>query len=471
MANDKMQMAPPGIANAWFGPGLSIPPVAPRGTTPRTWDYTTNTNLNYGARKDTLLNFEQLRMMADGCYLFRAIMEKVKKRIAAHKWEFRLKAKAGEHSASVQQRSYQDPRVRELTDMFQQPDGEHDWPEWVGGLLEDQIVIDAATLWVERDSKDRIVALPQIDGATINRIIDVQGRTPRPPYVAYQQRIKGMPAIDLTQEDVLYAVSNYRPHRFFGYSDVEQLSLLCLTQMNRAEWTLNHYTEGNIPEVFLMMDSEKYSAEQIKEFMVQFEAKNNGSLANRQRVFPLPDGNIKEMRGADLYDAFDEWQARVFCYQLGEPPTALVKAVNRASAQQMDDTREESGEIPRLNWLASKINRLVQSSYYFGYADVEFAWLDSAEVDALTQAQIDAINVPLEITTVTEARIRDGKAPLPQEEEMEQDGEVDEGEAGGNDTHSIKGARGKSPGKTQRAGFSASKPSRLVSFPKGRSGY
>lgn len=461
MAAEIIKPLPQGVVSAWFGPGLSIPPVAPSSTTPRTLDYTTNTNLNYSPRKDAFLGFEQLRAMADNCYLFRVVMEKVKKRIASHKWEFRLKAKDGEHKASVATRSAQDPRIKALTELFQQPDGEHDWPEWVGGLLEDQIVIDAATLWVDRDRLDRPARIVQIDGATINRVIDDNGLTPRPPYVAYQQRIKGMPAMDLTQEDILYAVSNYRPNRMYGFSDVEQLAILCETQMNRALWTLSHYTEGNIPEVFLLMNSDKYSPDQIREYMQLFESKMNGSIINRQRVWPLPDGKIEQLRGEELYEAFDEWQARVFCYQLGEPPTALVKQVNRASAQQMDDTREESGELPRLNWLASKLNRLVQHEYYFGYADIEFAWLENAEVDALTQAQIDEVNVPLGITTVNEARIRDGKAPLADEQQMEEEDEDDVGEAGGNGSH------GKvAKGKAQRAAFSASRPARLVSFPR-----
>lgn len=462
MNGEIIKPLPQGVVNAWFGPGLSIPPIAPPATRPRTLDYSTNTNLNYSPRKDAFLDFPQLRAIADGCYLFRVVMEKVKKRIASHKWEFRLKAKDGEHRASVMERSATDPRIRMLTDRFQQPDGEHDWPEWVGGLLEDQIVIDAATLWIERDRLDRPARIVQIDGATVNRVIDDVGLTPQPPYVAYQQRIKGMPAIDLTQQDILYMISNYRTNRFYGFSDVEQLALLCETQMNRALWTLNHYTEGNIPEVFLLMNSDKYSPEQIKEYMQMFESWMNGSSVNRQRVYPLPDGKVEQLRGEELYDAFDEWQARVFCYQLGEPPTALVKAVNRASAQQMDDTREESGELPRLNWLASKLNRLVQHPFYYGFPDIEFSWLEDAEVDGLTQAQIDQINVPLGITTVDEARIREGKAPLEDEEQMEEEDEDDVGEAGGNATHG-KVAKGKAP----RAASSGSRPARLVSILKG----
>lgn len=461
------EQLPAGVVSAWFGPSQPLTPVSGYGTLPRAFDYTTATNLNYQPRKDALLTFDTLRAMADGCYLFRVVMEKVKSRIANHRWEFRLKAMDGEPKTSIVERSNKDARIKALTQLFQQPDGEHDWPEWVKGLLEDQIVIDAATIWVERDSKEVISRLVQVDGSTINRVIDEVGLTPQPPYVAYQQIVKGLPALNFTQEDILYAVSNYRPNHFYGFSDIEQLALLCETQMNRALWTLNHYTEGNIPEVFLMMDSAKYSPEQIREYMGMFESRMNGSSRNRQRVYPLPDGSIHEMRGQELYEAFDEWQARVFCYQLGEPPTALVKAVNRASAQQMDDTREESGEMPRLNWLGSKMNRLVQHPYYFGYDDIEFAWIDQAEVSGLVQAQMDQINVPLGIVTVDEARARDGKAPLTPEQkaelpsmQMQQQNDDDEDDEGSTE----KSARGKA----RRAGFSASSPARLVSMAGGR---
>jgi len=405
-------MLPPNIADAWFGPGNPIPAVAPIGTEPRTRSYRYNENIQYVPRKFSGFSYQQMRNLADNCYPLRIIMERFKARIASHNWEFRLRPEPGEPKDSIQNRSWKDGRIQKLTKLFERPDGEHDWDQWLKGWLEDNIVIDAACIWADRDSRDNIGALVGLDGATINRVIDDNGRTPMPPYVAYQQIIHGLPAIDLMFDDILFTIENYRAHKEFGFSTVEQTALLAETQMNRAVWTLNHYTEGNIPEVFITVDGEKWSSEQIKEFMQNFEAKMNGQLGQRQRIYPLPDGEIHELRGKELFEGFDEFMMRIFAYQIGEPVTALVKGNNRAEAQQIDDTREESGEVPKLKFIAAKITRLVQSPFFFGYDDIEFDWRQAETTNALEQAQIDQIEIPLGVTLVDEARVRDGKAPL-----------------------------------------------------------
>lgn len=410
-------------ARAWYGPGQFIPSVAPPSNLPRILDYPFNTNINFAPRKYEYVSYDQLRELARENYLIRVILEKVKARLCMVGWEFRLKAQAGEHLARARERSSKDSRIKALYRMFERPDGEHDWPEWLGAILEDRFVIDAASIWVERDSKDRIQHWVPIDGATINRMVNASGMTPQPPYAAYQQLVKGMPAVNFTAEDLIYAPANFRSNKLFGFSEIEQTIRLGQTQINRAIWTLNHYTEGNIPELMVMFKSQDWTAEQIQAFMSTAESQLNGQLGQRQRMFPMPDATVHELRGKELYELFDEWMARLFCYQMGEPPTALVKAVNRASAQQMDDTREESGEKPFLNWIRTKINRMIQNPLYLGWEDIECSPMPDPEVDALKQAQVDQINVPLGITTVDEARIRDGKAPLSDEQKQNQKAE------------------------------------------------
>lgn len=410
------QMLPPSIADAWFGPGNPIPPVAPPGTQPRTRSYRYNENIQYDPRKRTF-TYAQLRNLADACYPLRIILERFKSRISAHEWEFRLKPKPDEPKAATAQRSHKDARVKDLTQRFQQPDGEHDWPEWIKGWMEDNIVIDAACIWADRDSRGRIARLPLLDGATINRVIDANAMTPMPPYVAYQQIIHGLPAIDLMFDDVLFTIENFRPHKEFGFSTVEQTALLIDTQLNRAMWTLAHYTQGTIPEVFFTFDGEKWTADQITEFMENFEGTLKGQKDKRQSVYPLPDGTIHEIRGHELFEGFDEFMMRIFSYQIGEPVTPLVKGNNRAEARQIDDTREESGEIPKLKFIATKINRLVQSPFFYGFDDIEFAWKEAETASPLEQAQIWEITVPLGIDTPDEARGLLGKGPLTPEQQ------------------------------------------------------
>ena len=54
-------------------------------------------------------------------------------------------------------------------------------------LLEDMLVIDAATLYPRYNRGGSLYALDIIDGATIKPLIGEDGRAPEPPDPAYQQ--------------------------------------------------------------------------------------------------------------------------------------------------------------------------------------------------------------------------------------------------------------------------------------------
>ena len=90
-------------------------------------------------------------------------------------------------------------------------------------LLEDMFVIDAATLYCQRTRAGGPAALHPIDGATIKCVIDDWGRTPAVPPPAYQQVLKGLPAVDYTARDIIYRPRNGRVHKVYGYSPVEQV--------------------------------------------------------------------------------------------------------------------------------------------------------------------------------------------------------------------------------------------------------
>ena len=78
----------------------------------------------------------------------------------------------------------------------------------------------------------QFVTLQQLDGATVKRVIDDWGRTPLPfadadgmivypP--AYQQVLKGMPAVNYSARDIIYRPRNVRAHKVYGYSPVQQV--------------------------------------------------------------------------------------------------------------------------------------------------------------------------------------------------------------------------------------------------------
>ena len=69
-----------------------------------------------------------------------------------------------------------------------------------------------------------------------------------PPATAYQQVLKGMPAVDYTRDELIYLPRNPRTHKIYGYSPVEQIVMTVNIALRRALHQLQFYTEGNIPE-------------------------------------------------------------------------------------------------------------------------------------------------------------------------------------------------------------------------------
>src|SRR5208282_2999867 len=88
-------------------------------------------------------------------------------------------------------------------------------------LLEEMLVIDAATLFPRYNRGGSLYALDIIDGATIKPLIGEDGRAPEPPDPAYQQILKGVPAADFSADELLYLPRNVRSHRLYGMSPVE----------------------------------------------------------------------------------------------------------------------------------------------------------------------------------------------------------------------------------------------------------
>lgn len=396
----------------WYDPSTPIAAVAPAATQPRQFDFPIVLNQQWLPRSGEKIGYHQLRMMADGCYLIRVIIEKMKDRMSCKDWHFRLKPKAGEYQAQTKERSNNDPRVEAVTSFFQFPDSVHDWATWLRMVLEDRLVIDAATLEVQRTKGGDILNLLPVDGATINVLIDVTGRRPQYPLPAYRQIVHGLPAVDFTSKDLLYLPGNVRNHKLYGYSPVEQTLAIILTLIYKTVFYQAWYDESNIPLAYMSMPENMSTSEMLR-LVREIEAANNGNLEQRMRLLPVPAGGKIEALKKEVYEAgFEEWCARIFAFVVGETATPFVKQNNRATANQADDTREESGELPMMRWVKASIDNVIQRPDMFNAPDIEFVWDEQAETDPLKQAQVDQINCTIGTRTADELRQRDGLSPL-----------------------------------------------------------
>lgn len=391
----------------FFGPSQPLAPVAQDKSEGRGWDYPVGVNLRIQPRNTEYTPFSTMRQLADGYDLLRLVIETRKDQIKSFDWEIvpsDPKVKA-ESLAS---------QIKTVSDFLQVPDGEHSWDDWLSMLVEDLLVIDAVAIYPAFNRGGKVRALEIIDAATITRKIGVDGRTPQPPDVAYQQIIHGIMANDLTADQLVYMMRNPRSNRLYGFSPVEQIIMTVNIALRRQMSQLEFYTSGNVPEAIAQVP-DNWSPKQVADFQLLWDSLNEGNTAARRKMRFVP--SLKDIvfpKKDVLKDEYDEWLARIVCFAFSISPTAFIKSNNRATAEQAANTAKEEGLMPLMRWLQNKMNFLI--SRHLGVPDVMFKWKIENQVDPLVQAQIDQLHTTNRIVTPAEIRERLGMDALTPED-------------------------------------------------------
>ena len=380
----------PDSSKDWFGPGWPLPPLAPPEAAGRQFDYPVGYNLLVTPRGDLPVSFLDLRNLAQNCDLVRLVIETRKDQIAKMEWTVSPLDPTGKKLKAAKDASPEAERqAKAATALLRRPDGMHSFNAWMRMILEDMLVIDAATLYPRLTRGGALYALEVVDGATIRPVIDEWGRTPLPPDPAYQQIIKGLPATEYTREELLYYPRNLLSWRLYGFSPVEQIIIINVI-LRRQMHLLQYYTDGNLPDA-LMEVPENWSTAQIAEFQQYWDALHAGNTAQRRRGKWVPHGMTPHlMKEGDLKSPIDEWFARVVCYAFSVSPQPFVQTINRATAETAQEAALSEGLAPLMEWMADFINYAIQGN---GFDQVKFAWEQDTAIDPQMQATIDDLDV------------------------------------------------------------------------------
>ena len=395
----------------WFGPLAPITPLAPPEVSGRQWDYPSGYNLATTPRIYEPVSFHTLRGLADGYDLLRLVIETRKDQVARLVWNIGPRNK----------QPGADPRLATLRQFFARPDGLHSFGDWLRLLLEELFVIDAPTLYLQRDRGGRLTALLPLDGATIKPVIDDWGRTPQPYAengatvypVAYQQVLKGYPAVNYSLRDIIYRPRNLRVNHAYGLSPVEQIITSVNIALRRQMYLLDYFTQGNIPDSLIGVP-ENWTPDQIASYQKYWDAYFDGDLGRRRRAKFVPGGVAKtfiQTKEPDLKGPFDEWLARIVCFAFSISPQALTQQVNRATAQTQKELSEEEGLAPVLAWVKDLIDQIIARE--FAAPDLEFTWSAEPAIDPQAQEAILSSYTSKGIITINEARAALGRDPYP----------------------------------------------------------
>lgn len=384
---------------AWFGP-LAPPAAQVPEVAGRQYDFPAGFNLRVTPREGEPITFGTMRLLADAYDLLRLVIESRKDQLVQYEWSIRPKDKSLDP----------DERCKTLEELFAQPDRENDWQEWLRILVEEMLVTDAATIYPRRTRGGEVFGFELMDGATIKRLLDNTGRTPRPPEPAYQQVLKGIPAVDYTTDELIYRPRNRRVYKAYGYSPVEQVIVTVQIALQRQASQLTYYTHGSTPNL-IMSVPETWGPDQIKQFQMYWDSLLAGNTARRAGTLFIPSGvepiNTKEEL---LKDEFDEWLARIICYAFSVSPQALMAMMNRATAEVSSDNAMKEGLNPLLTWVKSVINRCIWQ--FYGYTDLTFEWNTEEKVSPTDQATIDKTYIDAKVKTPDEVRASLNLDPL-----------------------------------------------------------
>lgn len=406
----------------WFSPLNPIGPIAPAEIAGRSWDFPSGYNLAVTERPYEPISFNTLRALAYTHDVLRVVLETRKDELSALDWQITPRdQKAAMKAANGAGKP--DPGVKAVTDFFQMPDGFHNWDDWLRRLLEDLFVIDAPSLYINRTRAGQMAGLYQVDGATIKPVIDDWGNRPL-PYVdpvsgetvypiAYQQILKGYPAVDYSVRDLIYRPRNLRINHAYGFSPVEQIVNTVNTALRRELFTLNYFTEGTVPDAMIKLP-ETWTPQQIATYQAYWDSYfEGGDMARRRKIKFVPGstGNaLVQSKEPDLKSDFDEWLVRIICASFSVSPTPFVKQVNRATAETSQTTAEDQGLQPGKKWIKALIDFIITTE--FNRPDLEFAWKADTSTDEATQSVTDKNDLSSAIFTINEIRDRRGALPF-----------------------------------------------------------
>ena len=389
-----------GTGADWFGPLNPLTPIAPPEVTGRRFDFPAGYNLNTRPRAYEPIAFHELRAFADAYDLLRLVIETRKDQMERQRWRIRprhsLSSPArggGLGRGECRARTDTQARLIAIERFFHKPDGVTRWKTWLRALLEDMFVIDAATLYCQRTRAGQLCALQQLDGSTIKRVIDDWGRTPLPFAAddgttiyppAYQQVLKGLPAVNYSARDIIYRPRNVRAHKVYGYSPVQQVLMTVNIALRRQLWQLDYFSEGSIPDALIGVPA-SWTPEQIKQFQDYWDTEFAGDLARRRRAKFVPGDSartVHQTKEPQHKDDFDEWLARIVCFAFSVPPQWAVKQMNRATADNQSAQSEEEGLEPTKEWVKDFVDEIIAEE--FASPDLELHWLDEDDGDPET---------------------------------------------------------------------------------------
>jgi hypothetical protein len=402
---------------------------------PRRYEYQVAQNINITPTR--LVPFTTLRATADQVDIIRRCLEVVKAKITGMGWDIVLSDDASEKiaadSGQDHVRAMAEARTRftediaRLRSFWEQPDraNGYTYADWMNIFLEDNLVLDAVSIWPQKSVDGELYGLQLLDASTIKPLIDDRGMRPMPPNPAFQQILFGFPRSEFmatneaedadgefTSDDLMYLVKNRRTWTIYGFSPVERALPLADIYLRRQDWIRKEYTDGVTPELMMKTDANfGNNPDLIRAYENIYNDDLAGQTAQRMRVRILPAGfepYQPEGYGERFKDVLDNYLITSICGHFGVLPSEIgFSGSGSLGASGLQQGETQSGETigiqPLASWISKQLTNICYT--YLGMPrELEFKILFESRIDTEKEARRVDIELKNGGRTVNEAR-------------------------------------------------------------------
>lgn len=393
-----------------FSPILPVPvdqpPEGADRPEPRRWQYTPGYDLPVGQPGQEglkLVGFDTLARLAEVYSVARACVEHRKNQIRGIEWDIVPTPEAAKaYQGSPSQLADFGKRRAKALKFFKRPDRDYfSYATWISAVLEEVLVYDALSVlirpvWGKGRGKgvlgSDLESLMLVHGPTIRPLIDLHGATPRPPAVAYQQYLYGVPRSDLMamifQQDIedsgltgqevaafkgdqlLYLPMITRAQTPYGFPPIERALIPIMTGLQKQGYQYDFFGESSVPHSYVIPGDTAMTPNQLRELQDALNA-IAGDPAWKQKIIVLPPGSkVDPVRPLQTADQLDEIVMSQVCMAFGILPmelgilprvstTASPGAANQM-AKMTQNQSEDTGSTPLLKYLADIFNVILQ---------------------------------------------------------------------------------------------------------------
>jgi hypothetical protein len=416
-------------------PGAINPVRSDGRADPRRYEYQVAQNINITPTR--LVPFQTLRATADQVDIVRRCIEVVKSKVISFDWDIVLSEDASERIAAesgkdhvramAEAREKFTEDIARLRAFWENPDraNGYTYADWMNVLLEDNLVLDAISIWPQKSVSGELFGLQILDGSTIKPLIDDRGMRPMPPNPAFQQILYGFPRSEFmapmemeeadgefTSDELVYLVKNRRTWTIYGFSPVERSLPLADIYLRRQQWLRAEYTDGVLPELMFKTDATfGANPELLRAYENIFNDDLSGQTAQRKRSRILPQGMEPvqfDGYGEKFKDVLDNYLITSICGHFGVLPSEIgfsgTGSIGASGLQEGETLSAETiGIAPLAQWVSKQITNICY--LYLGMPrELEFKIIFESKIDTEADARKTDIELKNGGRTVNEAR-------------------------------------------------------------------